>query len=137
MVSDSTGPAAAHRAAPPAITQDTYGTFDGPSPFGDPDGNDADDLKRLFASQPARDLAFRYGYPDKARSRPPHRDTAPGSGSARSTPRRSPDQLDALGRYRRGRPRPRFRSVDTTDRAERPGWKIDRITGMAKRPSRA
>ena len=63
MISDSTG-------LPPRVasaegyTQDTYGTFDGPSPFGDPDGADAQDLKRLFASEPARALPFRYGYPD-------------------------------------------------------------------------
>jgi hypothetical protein len=63
MVSDSTG-------LPPRIasaegfTQDTYGAFDGPSPFGDPDGADAQDLVRLFASEPLRALPFRYGYPD-------------------------------------------------------------------------
>jgi hypothetical protein len=63
MVSDSTG-------LPPRIasaegfTQDTYGVFDGPSPFGDPDGADAQDLERLFASEPSRALPFRYGYPD-------------------------------------------------------------------------
>lgn len=64
MISDSTG-------LPPRVAtadgfvQDTYGVFDGPAPFGAPDARDGDDLKRLFASQPRRDLAFRYGYPDK------------------------------------------------------------------------
>jgi hypothetical protein len=64
MISDSTG-------LPPRIasadgfTQDTYGVFDGPAPFGTPDTKDGDDLKKLFASEPKRDLAFRYGYPDK------------------------------------------------------------------------
>jgi hypothetical protein len=63
MVSDSTG-------LPPRVanaegfTQDTYGVFDGPSPFGDPDGADALDLEHLFASEPSRALPFRYGYPD-------------------------------------------------------------------------
>jgi hypothetical protein len=64
MASDSTG-LPPRIAGPAGYTQDTYGTFDGPSPFGDPDGNDAADLKKLFASQPAHELAFRYGYPDK------------------------------------------------------------------------
>ena len=64
MVSDSTG-------LPPRVagaegfTQDTYGTFKGPSPFGDPDTADAEDLARLFASEPFRALPFRYGYPDR------------------------------------------------------------------------
>jgi hypothetical protein len=64
MISDSTG-------LPPRIAQasgfvqETYGTFDGPALFGTPGDRDAADLKRLFASQPRRDLAFRYGYPDK------------------------------------------------------------------------
>jgi hypothetical protein len=64
MVSDSTG-IPPRVAGPAGFVQDTYGTFDGPSPFGAPDARDSRDLKRLFASQPARDLAFRYGYPDK------------------------------------------------------------------------
>jgi hypothetical protein len=64
MVSDSTG-IPPRIAGPAGFVQDTYGTFDGPSPFGLPDARDARDLKRLFASQPSRDLAFRYGYPDK------------------------------------------------------------------------
>jgi hypothetical protein len=63
MVSDSTG-IPPRVAGPAGFTQDTFGTFDGPSPFGDPDRTDAEDLHRLFASQPTRDLAFRYGYPD-------------------------------------------------------------------------
>ncbi|HEY8038332.1 MAG TPA: hypothetical protein VIF15_01000 [Polyangiaceae bacterium] len=64
MVSDSTG-IPPRIAGPAGFTQDTYGTFVAPSPFGNPDGNDADDVKKLFASQPARDLPFRYGYPDR------------------------------------------------------------------------
>jgi hypothetical protein len=63
MASDSTG-LPPRVAGPAGFTQDTFGTFDGPSPFGDPDHADADDVRKLFSSQPTRDLAFRYGYPD-------------------------------------------------------------------------
>jgi hypothetical protein len=63
MISDSTG-LPPRIAAPAGFVQDTYGTFDGPSPFGDPDRADGNDVKRLFAGQPFRDLGFRYGYPD-------------------------------------------------------------------------
>lgn len=63
MISDSTG-IPPRVAGPAGFVQDTFGTFDGPSPFGDPDRADADDVKKLFASQPFRDLGFRYGYPD-------------------------------------------------------------------------
>ena len=63
MISDSTG-IPPRVAGPAGYVQDTFGTFDGPSPFGDPDRPDADDVRRLFASQPFRDLGFRYGYPD-------------------------------------------------------------------------
>jgi hypothetical protein len=64
MISDSTG-LPPRIAGPAGFKQETYGTFDGPSPFGDPDKRDSDDLKKLFAGQPSRDLPFRYGYPDK------------------------------------------------------------------------
>jgi hypothetical protein len=65
MISDSTGvPPRIAQAA--GFAQETYGRFDGPAPFGTPGDRDAEDLKRLFASQPKRDLAFRYGYPDVA-----------------------------------------------------------------------
>jgi hypothetical protein len=63
MASDSTG-LPPRIAGPAGFTQDAYGTFDGPSPFGAPDQADSDDLRHLFAAQPARDLPFRYGYPD-------------------------------------------------------------------------
>src|SRR5258708_141005 len=63
MVADSTGfPPRVAQAT--GFTQDTYGRFDGPAQFGAPNERDAADLKRLFASEPKRDLAFRYGYPD-------------------------------------------------------------------------
>ena len=52
--------------AVPATRSLDHGRPDVPwSPFGLPDARDSRDLKRLFASQPPRDLAFRYGYPDK------------------------------------------------------------------------
>jgi hypothetical protein len=63
MVSDSTG-IPPRVAGPAGFTQETYGTFEGPSPFGDPDHADAEDMRKLFTSQPTRDLPFRYGYPD-------------------------------------------------------------------------
>ena len=65
MISDSTGIPPRY-AQPAGYVQDTYGTFDGPALFGLYDKRDADDLKHLFKSEPARDLAFRYGYPDQA-----------------------------------------------------------------------
>jgi hypothetical protein len=64
MISDSTG-IPPRFAQPAGYTQDPYGRFDGPAPFGLLNARDANDFKHLFASQPARDLAFRYGYPDK------------------------------------------------------------------------
>jgi hypothetical protein len=65
MISDSTG-IPPRFAQPAGYVQDTYGTFDGPALFGLYDKRDAEDLKHLFKSEPARDLAFRYGYPDQA-----------------------------------------------------------------------
>lgn len=64
MISDSTGiPPRFAQAA--GFTQDTYGKFDGPAPFGLVNARDANDFKHLFASEPDRELAFRYGYPDR------------------------------------------------------------------------
>jgi hypothetical protein len=64
MVSDSTGiPPRFAQAA--GFVQDTFGTFEGPAPFGLLDKRDADDLKHLFKSEPVRELSFRYGYPDE------------------------------------------------------------------------
>ncbi len=64
MASDSTGIPPRY-AQPAGFTQDTYGKFNGPALFGLFDDRDAADFKRLFASQPVRELPFRYGYPDK------------------------------------------------------------------------
>ena len=65
MISDSTGIPPRY-AQPAGYVQDTYGTFDGPALFGLYDRRDAEDLKHLFKSEPVRELAFRYGYPDQA-----------------------------------------------------------------------
>jgi len=65
MISDSTG-IPPRFAQPAGFVQDTYGTFDGPALFGLYDKRDAEDLKHLFKTEPARDLSFRYGYPDQA-----------------------------------------------------------------------
>ncbi len=65
MISDSTG-IPPRFAQPAGFVQDTYGTFDGPALFGTYDKRDADDLKQLFKTEPTRELAFRYGYPDQA-----------------------------------------------------------------------
>jgi hypothetical protein len=66
MISDSTG-IPPRIATPAGFVQDAYGTFDGPSPFGLVDPQDAWDVKKLFdsAPKPNRDLPFRYGYPDR------------------------------------------------------------------------
>jgi hypothetical protein len=65
IISDSTG-LPPRIAGPAGYTQDTYGIFEGPSQFGDPDKRDAEDVRRLFSTEPSRPLAFRYGYPDRA-----------------------------------------------------------------------
>jgi hypothetical protein len=65
MISDSTGIPPRY-AQPAGFAQDTYGTFDGPALYGLYDKRDAEDLKQLFKSEPSRELAFRYGYPDQA-----------------------------------------------------------------------
>jgi hypothetical protein len=65
MVSDSTG-IPPRIAGPAGFVQDTYGVFDGPALFGAPDARDSRDVRRLFATQPKRELAFRYGYPDRS-----------------------------------------------------------------------
>ena len=64
MVSDSTG-LPPRFAGPAGFVQDTYGTFDGPAPFGDPDGDDAEDLKKPLRVPAQPRPPFRYGYPDK------------------------------------------------------------------------
>ena len=64
MISDSTGiPPRFAQAA--GFVQDTYGLFDGPAPYGRIDPRDDADFRALFAGNPQRRLAFRYGYPDR------------------------------------------------------------------------
>lgn len=63
MIGDSTGvPPRVAKAA--GFVQDTYGTFVGPAEFGSPGKRDADELVRLFKTNPHVELPFRYGYPD-------------------------------------------------------------------------
>jgi hypothetical protein len=64
MVSDSTG-ISPRFAKAAGFTQETYGRFDGPAPFGLFNDGDSRDFRALFASQPERQLGFRYGYPDR------------------------------------------------------------------------
>jgi hypothetical protein len=64
MISDSTGipPRYATKAG---FVQDTYGIMTWPAAFGTVDNRDAEDLRKLFKSNPQKDLPFRYGYPDR------------------------------------------------------------------------
>jgi hypothetical protein len=64
MISDSTGipPKYANKAG---FLQDTYGIMEWPAAFGPVDNKNAEDLRRLFKSNPQKDLPFRYGYPDR------------------------------------------------------------------------
>ncbi len=64
MISDSTGipPRYATKAG---FVQDTYGVMAWPSAFGPVDNRDAEDLRKLFKTNPQKDLPFRYGYPDR------------------------------------------------------------------------
>ena len=61
---DSTGvpPKYATRAG---FVQDTYGIMEWPAAFGTVDNKNAEDLRKLFKSNPQKDLPFRYGYPDR------------------------------------------------------------------------
>lgn len=63
MISDSTGiPPRFARAA--GFVQDTFGTFDGPAPFGPVEALDSHAFRRLFAENPKRPLPFKFGYGD-------------------------------------------------------------------------
>jgi hypothetical protein len=64
MISDSTGiPPKFARGA--GFVQDTYGRFEGPFLAGGRPW--VEDFRRLWKSNPYRELPFRYGYPDNAR----------------------------------------------------------------------
>jgi hypothetical protein len=64
MISDSTGipPRYANKAG---FIQDTYGIMEWPAAFGPVDNRNAEDLRKLFKTNPQKDLPFRYGYPDR------------------------------------------------------------------------
>lgn len=64
MVSDATG-IPPRLAAPAGFTQTTYGAFDGPCLGASQ--TDVEAFRKLWKSQPARPLSFRYGYPDSKR----------------------------------------------------------------------
>jgi hypothetical protein len=66
MVSDSTGILPRHAAAA-GFEQVTFGAFYGAF-LDNEGGKDAEELRALFRSQPARELPFRYGYSDVRRS---------------------------------------------------------------------
>lgn len=61
MISDSTGIPPQY-AAPAGFVQDAYGKFEGP--FLESNPKDSEDFCALWASQPKRELKFRYGYVD-------------------------------------------------------------------------
>jgi hypothetical protein len=63
MISDSTGipPRYASKAG---FVQDTYGIMEWPAAFGPVDNKNAEDLRKLWKTNPQKDLPFRYGYPD-------------------------------------------------------------------------
>jgi hypothetical protein len=64
MISDSTGipPRFANKAG---FIQDTFGVMEWPAAFGPVDNRNAEDLRKLFKTNPPKDLPFRYGYPDR------------------------------------------------------------------------
>jgi hypothetical protein len=64
MISDTTG-IPARIAARAGFVQDTYGVMEWPALFGFVDVKNAEDMKRLWLTNPQHDLPFRYGYPDQ------------------------------------------------------------------------
>ncbi len=63
MISDSTG-IPPHFVEGTGFTYETYGTFTGSFLGTDEDKENNADLRKVWKSQPARALPFRYGYPD-------------------------------------------------------------------------
>jgi hypothetical protein len=69
MISDSTGIPVKY-ATKAGFVQDTYGVFEWPAAFfvdnrNQPEINrNAEDMKKLWKTNPQKDLPFRYGYPD-------------------------------------------------------------------------
>jgi hypothetical protein len=66
MASDSTG-IAPHSAKKAGFTQTTFGSFGGAF-LEDANKDVSDEMVKLWASQPHRKLAFRYGYPDSEKA---------------------------------------------------------------------
>jgi len=70
MISDSTGIPVKY-ATKAGFVQDTYGVFEWPAAFfvdnrNQPEINkNAEDMKKLWKTNPQKDLPFRYGYPDQ------------------------------------------------------------------------
>jgi hypothetical protein len=64
MISDSTGipPRFANKAG---FIQDTFGIMEWPAAFGPVDNRNAEDMRKLWKTNPQKDLPFRYGYPDR------------------------------------------------------------------------
>lgn len=64
MISDTTG-ITPKVAAKTGFVQDTYGIMEWPSAFGFVDNKNAEDMRKLWKTNPQHDLPFRYGYPDR------------------------------------------------------------------------
>ena len=65
MISDSTGiPPRIAQAS--GLVQETYGTFQGPAPYGMINDHDAADFRKLFKANPEKPLPFLFGYWDSA-----------------------------------------------------------------------
>jgi hypothetical protein len=64
MISDTTGitPRVAKKAG---FVQDTYGIMTWPAAFGFVDNKNAEDVMKLWKTNPQHDMPFRYGYPDR------------------------------------------------------------------------
>lgn len=64
MISDTTG-IPTRIAARAGFVQETYGIMEWPAAFGFVDNKNAEDMRKLWKTNPQRDLPFRYGYPDR------------------------------------------------------------------------
>jgi len=64
MISDTTG-VTPKVAAKAGYVQDTYGIMEWPAAFGFVDNKNAEDMRKLWKTNPQQDLPFRYGYPDR------------------------------------------------------------------------
>jgi hypothetical protein len=64
MISDTTG-LPTRIAAKSGFVQDTYGIMEWPAAFGFVNNRDAEDMRKLWKTNPQHDMPFRYGYPDR------------------------------------------------------------------------